>query len=263
MVSSPEVLDFAAAEVRVGGRTLVGPVTLKVRAGEHWVLLGPNGSGKTTLLSLAGTWRQPSAGRVCVLGQRLGRTDVRLLRRSIGHVSHAVADRLRPSQLVRDVVLTGKASVLETWWQELTDDDRADAGEVLARMGCAELADRAFATCSLGERQRVLIARALFGEHPLLLLDEPAAGLDLPAREQLVAAVGAATRGVGAPTTVLATHHLEEIAPAATHAALLRGGAVVASGPVEDVLADGPLSDLYGMDVLVERRDGRWWARAR
>lgn len=261
-MSEAEVLSLVSAEVRIGGRRILGPVDLVVTLGEHWVLLGPNGSGKTTLLSLAGAWRQPSAGTVQVLGEELGRVDVRRLRTRIGHVSHAVADRLRPTLTALDVVLTGRAAVLETWWLELREDDRRAARGLLEEMGCGELADRALGTCSLGERQRVLIARALFGAHPLLLFDEPAAGLDLPARERLLAAMTAAATRADAPTTLLATHHLEEVPPTVTHAALLREGSIVATGPVADVLADGPLSACYGIDVTVQRRDGRWWARA-
>jgi len=256
------LLGLDAAEVRVAGRTILGPIDLRVDPGEHWVMLGPNGAGKTTLLSLAGAWRQPSSGTVSVLGERLGATDVRVLRRRIGHVSHAVAERLRPALSALDVVLTGKASVLETWWQELTDEDRSRARDALEAAGCGAMIARAIGTLSLGERQRVLIARALFGGHPLLLFDEPAAGLDLPAREQLLLAM-AATAREGAGTTLLATHHLEEIPPTATHAALLRDGRLVQAGMVEDVLTDGPLSDCYGVAVVVERRSGRWWARAR
>jgi iron complex transport system ATP-binding protein len=198
-----------------------------------------------------------------VLGSRLGRVDVRRLRTRIGHVSHAVADRLRPALPVEDVVLTGKASVLETWWQDLTVGDRVRARAALEDVGCLELAERPLGTCSLGERQRVLIARALFGEHPLLLFDEPAAGLDLPARERLLRAMTAATTGVDPPTTILATHHLEEIPTTVTHAALLRDGLLVATGPATDVLTDAGLSACYGLDVVVERRGDRWWARAR
>lgn len=261
-MSAAEVLSLVAAEVRIGGHRILGPVDLAVARGEHWVLLGPNGSGKTTLLSLAGAWRQPSAGTVRVLGEELGRVDVRRLRGRIGHVSHAVAERLRPSLSALDVVLTGKAAVLETWWLDLGEDDRRAARDLLGEMGCGELADRQLGSCSLGERQRVLIARALFGAHPLLLFDEPAAGLDLPARERLLGAMTSVARRADAPTTLLATHHLEEVPPTVTHAALLREGSIVAAGPVTDVLADDPLSECYGMHVTVERRDGRWWARA-
>src|SRR5262249_32822353 len=155
------------------------------------------------------------------------------------------------------------ASVRETWWQAPTDQDRGRARSLLDEVGCLALAERPLGTCSLGERQRVLIARALFGEHPLLLFDEPAAGLDLPARERLLHAMTAATTGGDPPTTILATHHLEEIPTTATHAPLLRDGLLVATGPAPDVLTDAGLSACYGLDVVVERRDGRWWGRAR
>jgi iron complex transport system ATP-binding protein len=258
-----ETLALEAAQVRIDGQTILGPIDLAVHRGEHWVVLGPNGSGKTTMLSLAGAWRQPSRGAVRVLGERLGRTDVRRLRTRIGHVSHAVAERLRSSLVAEQVVLTGKASTLETWGQDIGAEDRRAVRALLEDVGCGHLAGRPLGGCSLGERQRVLIARALFGAHRLLLLDEPAAGLDLPAREHLVAAMAAAAARSDGPTTVLATHHLEEVPPTVTHAALLRQGRLIAAGRVADVLADGPLTRCYGIEVAVEHRDGRWWARAR
>jgi iron complex transport system ATP-binding protein len=252
---------LSGAEVRIGGRRIFGPADLSIDEGQHWVLLGPNGSGKTTALTLMGAWRQPSGGAVAVLGERLGHVDVRRLRQRIGHVSHAVAERLRGDLSVLDTVLTGKNATLVTWSQAFDDDDEAKARTLLEQVGCADLAGRALATCSMGERQRVLIARALFGAHDLLLFDEPAAGLDLPAREQLVEAMTAAAQGPSDRTTVLATHHLEEIPPTATHAALLRLGRIVASGTVEAVLADAPMSACFELPVRVERRDGRWSAR--
>ena len=248
----------AGAEVRIGGRRIAGPLDLVIGAGERWALLGPNGSGKTTALSLRGARRQPSAGTVDVLGERLGRTDVRRLRPRIGHVSHRVADALRGDATVLDTVLTGRDATLVTWWQRFDDDDVARALRLLASIGCEELAVRPLETCSLGERQRVLIARALFGEHELLLFDEPAAGLDLPARERLLTAMTAVTE----TTTVLATHHLEEIPSTTTHAALLREGLVVAAGPIGDVLVDARLSACFAMPIAVDRDGGRWRARA-
>ena len=250
---------LAAAEVRVGGRTILGPVDLEIGAGERWALLGPNGCGKTTLLSLAGAWRRPSAGTVEVLGERLGRTDVRRLRRRIGHVSHLVGDRVRRGSTVLDLVLAGRAAALETWWQDLDDGDRAAARAALGRVGCAALADRPVGTLSLGEHARVLIARALVAEPDLLLFDEPAAGLDLPGREALLAAM---TVAAPATTTVLATHHLEELPPTTTHAALLRGGAPLAAGPIGEVLVDERLSACFGLAVRVMRDGDRWSARA-
>jgi iron complex transport system ATP-binding protein len=170
---------------------------------------------------------------------------------------------LRPAQSVQTVVLTGKSSGLETWFQQLDDADRGTARRLLGDVGCAHLADRPFSTCSMGERQRVLIARALFGDPELLLLDEPAAGLDLPAREQLVSAMSAAARRPGGPVTLLATHHVEEIPPTVTHAALLRGGVATSRGAVDMVLRDAELSACYGLPIAIERRNGRWSARAR
>jgi iron complex transport system ATP-binding protein len=252
-------VSMKAAEVRIGGRAILGPLDLSIGGSEHWVLLGPNGSGKTTALTLMGAWRQPSRGAVAVLGERLGRVDVRGLRRRIGHVSHRVAEQLRGELSVLETVLTGRDATLVTWWQRFSDEDVSRATALLHTVGCAALADRTLATCSLGERQRVLIARALFGEHELLLFDEPAAGLDLPARELLLSAMATARE----PTTVLATHHLEEIPSIATHAALLRDGRLTAAGPIVEVLAGGPMTECFGMPIVVEHDDGRWRARAR
>jgi len=253
-----DAVAMTGAEVRIGGRRIAGPLDLVIGAGERWALLGPNGSAKTTALSLMGARRQPSAGTVDVLGERLGRTDVRRLRPRIGHVSHRVADALRRDATVLDTVLTGRDATLVTWWQRFDDDDIVRAHRLLASIGCDELAARRLETCSLGERQRVLIARALFGEHELLLFDEPAAGLDLPARERLLEAMTAVTE----TTTVLATHHLEEIPPTTTHAGLLRDGCVVAAGPIGDVLVETQLSACFAMPIVVDRDGGRWRARA-
>lgn len=250
---------LTAAEVRIGGRRILGPLDLSIVAGEQWVLLGPNGSGKTTALSLMGAWRQPSSGDVEVLGCRLGRTDVRTLRRRIGHVSHRVAERLPGQRSVLETVCTGREATLVTWWQTFDEQELVEARALLASVGCLELAERSLTSCSSGERQRVLIARALFGGHELLLFDEPAAGLDLPARELLLDAM---TRGAAGATCVLATHHLEEIPPTITHAALLRDGRPVAAGPIGEVLADEPMTACFGLPIRVEQLDGRWTARA-
>jgi iron complex transport system ATP-binding protein len=174
-------------------------------------------------------------------------------------VSHRVAEQLPGDLSALDTVLTGRDATLVRWWQRFDDEDVARARATLERVGCLAVADRPLATCSLGERQRVLIARALFGEHELLLFDEPAAGLDLPARELLVRAMAEARE----PTTVLATHHVEEIAASASHAALLRDGRVVAAGQIDDVLADEPMTECFGLPIAVERDGGRWSARAR
>jgi iron complex transport system ATP-binding protein len=255
-----EALALRGAEVTIGGRRILGPVDLVVGRGEHWVVLGPNGGGKTTLLELAGARRQPSRGEVWVLGERLGRVDVRRLRRRIGHVSHVLADRIRPSILVEELVVTGATGALEPWLQEPTPADRRRARALLELVGCAELARRPFSDCSSGERQRVLIARALVADPELLLLDEPAAGLDLPARELLIRAVESAASHRSA--TVLAVHHVEEIPRVVTHAALVRDGRVLDAGPVAGVLVSETLSACFGIPIEVGRSNGRWWARA-
>jgi iron complex transport system ATP-binding protein len=255
-----DAVRLAAAEVRIGGGLILGPVDLTIADGERWVLLGPNGSGKTTALSLMGARRQPSTGDVIVLGCRLGRTDVRRLRHRIGHVSHRVAEELDGGLTVVDTVLTGRDGTLVRWWQSFDGTERDEAHRLLQEVGCGSLADRTLSTCSLGERQRVLLARALFGRHQLLLFDEPAAGLDLPARERLLGAMGAVTRD---RTTVLASHHLEEIPASTTHAALLRTGSLVASGAIEEVLTAERLGACFDVPIEVTHSNGRWTARAR
>jgi iron complex transport system ATP-binding protein len=250
------------AQVRIDGRTVLGPIDLEVGRGERWVLLGPNGGGKTTLLALAGARRQPSSGRVTVLGITLGTADVRALHPRISHTSHVLAERMPPDLSVETVVLTGKRATLSPWFQEYDDADERRAATLLERVGCGHLAARRFATASQGERQRVLLARALFSDPELLILDEPASGLDLPAREALIEALEGATAPPSATTTIVATHHLEEISPSTTHAALLRDGRLVASGAVEGVLTPGLLQDCFGIAMEVGRRGARWWATA-
>jgi iron complex transport system ATP-binding protein len=252
-------VEMEQAAVRIDGRSVLGPIDLVVRRGERWVLLGPNGGGKTTLLALAGARRQPSSGRVTVLGVRLGTADVRGLHPRISHLSHLLAERMPSHLSVRTVVLTGKRATLSPWFQTFDEADERRAATLLERVGCDHLAARRFTTTSQGERQRVLLARALFSEPELLLLDEPAAGLDLPAREGLIEALEAVPRTASAATTIVATHHLEEIAPSATHAALLRDGRLVASGEIDRILTPEALGACFGMTMRVGRRGGRWW----
>lgn len=255
-------VEMRDAQARIDGRVVLGPIDLEIGRGERWVLLGPNGGGKTTLLALAGGRRQPSSGRVTVLGITLGTADVRALHPRISHTSHVLAERMPPDLTVRTVVLTGKRATLSPWFQEFDDADERRAAALLERVGCGPLAARRFATASQGERQRVLLARALFSDPELLILDEPASGLDLPAREALIEALEAVATPPSAPTTIVATHHLEEIPPSTTHAALLRDGRLVASGEVERVLTSRSLEDCFGIAMEVGRRGARWWATA-
>ncbi len=261
----PPAVALAGVSVVRDGTALIDDVTWTVRAGERWALLGPNGSGKTTLLRVAGAALWPTAGSVSVLGGRFGAVDLRALRRRIAVVSASLARTLRPAQPAGDVVLTGRHGALETWWHDYTDDDRARAAGFLADAGLAgpAFAGRPFGLLSEGERQQVLLARALMGDPELLLLDEPAAGLDLGARERLLDRLAVLAADPSTPPMVMVTHHLEELPAGLTHVALLRQGRLVAAGPVDEVLVDGPVSEAFGIDVVVDRTDGRWSARAR
>ena len=259
-----EAVSMAQATLRSETRQpIVGPVDWRVAVGQRWVVLGANGSGKTSLLRLAGAERRPSSGTVDVLGHRLGRVDMRSLRARIGIASAAVADQLRPTITAHDAVMTTRHGALEAWWHDYDAADHERAADLLEFMGCGELGTRQFVTLSQGERQRVLLARALMARPALLLLDEPAAGLDLPARELLVDRLADLATDPGAPTMVLVTHHVEEIPLGMTHALLLRNGGAVRSGPIDDALDEAAMSLAYGLDVTLERRDGRWaaWGR--
>ena len=244
------------------GRAILDRVDWTVGGGERWAVLGPNGSGKTTLLRIASLYLHPTAGTVEVLGARLGRVDVRRHRTGIGLVSPAFADLLRADVTALDVVMTAREAALEAWWHSYGDDDRAAARFLLARTGAEALAERTFGTLSSGERQRVLLARSLWGDPGLVLLDEPTAGLDLGAREDLVGRLAGLAADRTTPPTVLVTHHVEEIPAGFTHALLLRDGRVVARGPIGDVLDAGPLSATFGLPLALDRRDGRYAARA-
>ena len=238
-------------------------VDWRVGAGDRWVVLGPNGSGKTTLLQVAGARLWPTAGTVEVLGARLGEIDVRALRPRIALVSSAVTRQLRAELAARDVVVSGRHGALETWWNRYSDEDWQKADRLLALGRVAELGNRPFGVISEGERQQVLLARALMSDPELLLLDEPFAGLDLGARERLLARLAAVAADPGSPPIVLVTHHCEEIPPGFTHGALVSDGQMVASGPLSDVVTSARVSACFGVDVTVGCTDGRWWSRAR
>ena len=242
------------------GVALLDDITWTVGAGERWALLGPNGSGKTTLLRVVGAGLWPTRGTVEILGELLGRVDMRELRRRITVVSASVGRSLSPAQPALDVVLTGRHAALETWWHDYTVLDADRTRELLEGAGLGGSEDRAFGLLSEGERQQVLLARALMSEPELLLLDEPAAGLDLAARERLVSRLSALAEDPVTPPMVLVTHHTEEIPPGMSHAALMRGGRVVKSGPVNEVLTYNDLSACFGVRVHIERLGNRWFA---
>jgi iron complex transport system ATP-binding protein len=246
---------------RVGLPVLHG-VDWEVGSGERWVVLGPNGSGKTTLLQLASGYLHPTRGSVEVLGARLGRVDVRQLRRRIGLVSASVAKLLVPSLTAVEVVMSARNGALEPWWHTYSEQDRAGALALLDAAGFAGVAHRPFGVLSEGERQQVLLARTLMTAPELLLLDEPCAGLDVGGRERLVGRLSALAAGPGAPPTVLVTHHVEEIPPGWTHALLLAGGEVVAAGALADTLRAETLSACFRLPLDLRHDRGRWTCRA-
>jgi iron complex transport system ATP-binding protein len=257
-----DVLAFAGVSVVRGGNRLLVDVTWEVDEGDRWVVLGPNGAGKTTLLQLAAARMHPTTGVVGVLGEVLGAVDVFELRPRVGLASAAMAERIPADEVVSNVVVTASYAVIGRWRETYDSVDHARALELLGVMGVDHLADRRFGTLSEGERKRVQIARALMTDPELMLLDEPAAGLDLGGREELVAHLADLAEDLESPALILVTHHVEEIPPGFTDVLLMRDGRVVAAGPLEATLTAESLSATFGIDLLVERHGDRWSARA-
>jgi iron complex transport system ATP-binding protein len=257
------VLELADVTVRRGGANLIESVDWTVEEDERWVVLGPNGAGKTTLLQVASAQIHPTSGVAGILGEVLGTVDVFELRPRIGLTSAALAERIPREEIVHDVVVSASYSVLGRWREHYDDLDHDRADELLTELGAGRLSRRTFGTLSEGERKRVQIARALMTDPELLLLDEPAAGLDLGGREDLVSTLSVLATDETAPATVLVSHHVEEIPPGFTHAMLMRAGRVVAAGPLEQVLTEEVVSTTFGMPLQLLHEDGRWVARRR
>ena len=263
MGSEDPAIELERVSVRRTGRALLSDVDWIVGPGHRWVVIGPNGCGKTTLLKLVTGYLHPTEGTARVLGRSLGRTDVRDLRRHIGLTSGAVTRLLRPELTALDVVVTAKHGALEPWWHDYDDADRERARQLLHASGMEHHEASTFATLSEGERQHVLLARALMARPSLVLLDEPAAGLDLAARERFVARLATLAADDSTPPIVFVTHHVEEIPPGFTHALLMRDGRAVAAGPLDGSLTTETLSDAFGLPVrLVMDEGGRYSARA-
>jgi iron complex transport system ATP-binding protein len=261
-VTTP-VIDLRGVTRIADERPILRDLDWQVHPGERWVVLGRNGCGKTTLLRIASLYLHPSSGTVTVLGETLGRCDVRRLRERIGFSSASFADMLRPALDATDIVMTAKNAALEPWWHTYDATDRARARDLLDRVGIAHLAARQFGTLSSGERQRVLLARTLMNDPGVVLLDEPTAALDLAGREELVGTLDALAQDPATPPVVMVTHHVEEIPASFTHALLLREGQALAQGPIAGVLTAESLGACFGLPLQLERRDGRWLAWAR
>jgi iron complex transport system ATP-binding protein len=242
------------------GTAALTQVDWVVEPGEHWIVIGPNGCGKTTLLQVIGAFRHPTSGTARVLGRRLGRTDVRELRKEIGFTGASLGRSLRPGVTALEAVVTARYAALETWWHTYNDEDWARARWLLDDAGCTHLAGRTIGTLSEGERQRVLLARTFMAAPGLIVLDEPAAGLDAAGRELLVAQLGRRAADPESPPMVLVTHHTEEIPPGFTHCLLLRAGRALAQGPLEDTLTSENLAACIGVDLVIDRRGPRWFS---
>ncbi|HEU5265929.1 MAG TPA: ABC transporter ATP-binding protein [Jatrophihabitans sp.] len=261
-VNPDAVLQFHDVSVRRGTKLLLEGIDWTVEEDERWAILGPNGAGKTTLLQIAAARMHPSSGTAYVVGERLGAVDVFELRPRIGLASAALADRIPGTEQVTDIVVSAGYSVIGRWRESYTRHDVRRAQRLLERVGVGGLGERTFGTLSQGERARVQIARALMTDPELLLLDEPAAGMDLGGREDLLHRLTRFADDPDAPASVLVTHHVEELPPGISHVMLLREAKVVAAGLARDVLSNEPLSETFGLPLEVERRDGRWYARA-
>ena len=259
---SAEVLRLRGVGVRHDKSMLLRDVDWTAHSDESWVVIGPNGAGKTTLLQVAATLLAPTHGTVEVLGESLADADVADLRTRIGMASAVIAEQVPPGEKVIDLVLTASYGILGRDTEDYDSADVTRAVELLDALGCAHLIRRRFATLSEGERKRVQIARSLMADPELLLLDEPAAGLDLGGREDLMRRIAGLLRDPRSPMMVLVTHHVEEVPEGFTHGLLMRKGTVLAAGPLAEVFTQRNLSRCFGVPLVVERRASRWSATA-
>jgi iron complex transport system ATP-binding protein len=256
-----DVIRLEGVTVERDGTAILQNLSWTVRAGENWVLFGPNGAGKTTLLQLLNGYLWPTRGTVEVLGRRLGQVDVRELRRSIALVSDALSGLLNRDLNGLEVIVTGARAHLNLF-EPLTTAETLHARDLARLIHAGDLLEKSFSVMSTGERQRILIARALMARPRLVILDEPCAGLDLARREELLRTVTAAARSGTTKSVIFTTHHVEEIAGVFTHALLLSAGTAVAAGPINRVLTSANLTRAFGLPVNLIRRHGRLYAHA-
>ena len=261
-MNDQSVLELRDISVIRGGKKILGPLTFSVSPGERWVVLGPNGAGKSTLLQILATRIFPSTGSVSVLSQVMGKADLSEMRTRIGICGALISEDIPYNEKVRDVVLTAAYAILGRWNEayDLWDESRAVA--LLTTFGVRELADRTYGTLSEGERKRVQISRALMADPELLLLDEPAAGLDLGGREDLLRRFSIFASDPHAPASILVTHHIEEIPTGTTHALILKDGAIAVSGPIADVITSEHMTAVFGLPITVSHDGERFTARA-
>ena len=254
------LIDFQGVFFKRDGRNLVGPVDWQVELDERWVIIGPNGAGKTTLIRMASAEEFPSGGMARLMGERIGKTDMRDLRSMIGVSSSALGNRIPSEEKVSDLVISAGYAILGRWREDYDEMDFGQATEILEQVGAMHLADRTWGTLSEGERKRVLVARALMTNPELLILDEPTAGMDLGGREDLVGYLGELAMDPDAPAIVMITHHVEEIPAGFTHAMLLDEGEIVAQGLINTVMTNENLSKAFHQPIQVDRIGERYFA---
>ncbi len=256
------VLSLSQVSVIRGDRTILGPIDFQIQNGERWVILGPNGAGKSTLLNILATRMFPTSGTVTVLNQQMGKVDLSELRTRIGICAALISEDIPGDEIVRDVVLTAAYAILGRWNEVYDLWDESRAVSLLTTFGVRELADRRYSTLSEGERKRVAIARALMADPELLLLDEPAAGLDLGGREDLLKRFANFAADPTSPASILVTHHIEEVPQGTTHALVLKDGKVAVSGPISQVITSEHMSAIFETPIEVSFDGKRFFARS-
>lgn len=261
MGSGTPIVDLENVTVTIDAKTILNPLDWTIERDQHWAILGPNGGGKSTLVRVAALGQHPSSGTVRVLGHELGRVDIRSLRSRIGVTSAGLVDQLRASLTCGEVVVCGLTGALEPWWHTYSAEDRAKATQRLTDVGMDSYVERRLGTLSSGERQRVLLARALVSDPELIILDEPTAGLDFGGRESLIATLDAIAESPAAPATVFVTHHVEDIPSSTTHLLGIAEGRVAAKGTIGTELTGELLSKMFELNVALSSVDGRWSAR--
>lgn len=257
------VLSLEAITVRKGDKTILGPINWSVNSDENWIVLGPNGAGKSTLFKIISATLHPTSGKAKILDEELGRVDVFELRPRIGYVTNSLVELIPDSESVEDAVLTAAYSIRGRWRESYEESDVKRAASLISMMGLEGFADRSFQTLSDGEKKRALIARSLMSNPEILLLDEPAAGLDLGGREDLISRLASLVIDPLSPVTITVTHHVEEIPAGTSHCLLLKEGQAVAVGRIDDVLTSENLSTAYDLPIVVVNEHDRFWARAR